>query len=177
MKILLASIVLVITTALTLPAQAAQIKFDVDALTGVFSASPLSGSFTLDTESQAFTNVDLTSAAGSFTSGFAIDNASGFGLADTSFLFSGDAELLFEITGFDRFMPALSVGESIMLSIFASQADEFNDGFVNVDIFSANVDIFQGNISATRLAELQVPAASISFLVMCIGGFLLKRRG
>jgi len=116
------------------------------------------------------------SGAGDYDSGTAIDNASGFGLRETAFLFSGAAELLFEIEDFDRFMPNLAVGQSTSVDVFVSQADAFNSDFQNDDIFSPNTDLFQGSILATRLNEVPAPAG-LPLLAALFGGlFVIKRR-
>lgn len=116
------------------------------------------------------------SGAGVFDSGTAIDNASGFGLASTSFLFSGAAELLFEVADFDCFMPNLAVGQSTSVDVFVSQADGFNSSFQNDDIFSPNTDLFRGSILATRLNEVPAPAG-LPLLAALFGGlFVIKRR-
>lgn len=156
-------------------ANAAIVKFDVDALTGLFSGTSLSGSFLLDTDTQLLSEVDLTSGAGAFDSGFAIDAASGFGLADTSFFFSGAAELLFELTGFDRFMPGLVEGQSTAVSAFISQGDDFNADFQNTNPISANTDVFQGNITATLVNAVSAPTG-LSLLVIFLAGLALTRR-
>jgi len=170
----IASIVLIVSSLISIPTQAAQIKFDVGSLTGFFSPTPLSGSFILDTNDQSVSDISLMSSAGVFESGTAIDNASGFGLRETSFLFVGAAELLFEISGIDRFMPGLAVGQSISVEAFVSQADEFNDDFQNIDPFSPNANIYQGNISATRLEDVSVAAPASMLLLIPIGLFMLR---
>jgi hypothetical protein len=174
MKLIISS-ALVIFSLISLPAQAALVKFDVGSLFGFFSTTPLSGSFVLDTSDQSLSQVNLMSGAGAFDTGSAIDNAGGFGLQQTTFFFQGAAELVFEITGFDRFMPSLAQGESINVDAFVNQADQFNDNFQNVDPFSPNTDIFQGSILATRLNEVPVPAG-LSFLAVLIGGVFFIRR-
>lgn len=171
----LASLVLIVSSLISIPSQAALIKFDVGSLFGFFSATSLTGSFVLDTNSQSVSDISLMSGAGLFDSGAAIDNASGFGLAATSFLFQGAAELLIEIADFDRFMPNLAVGQSTNLDAFVSQADEFNTSFQNTDPFSANTDIFQGSILATRLNDVPAPAG-LPFMAMLLGLLVLKRR-
>jgi hypothetical protein len=176
MKLIIASILFAITMTTTLSAQAAVIRFDVDALPGFLSGTVLNGSFFLDTDTQLLSEVDLTSGAGAFDSGFAIDNASGFGLANTSFFFSGAAELLFELPDFDRFTPGLAPGESILLSAFVSQADEFNGIFQNTNPSSANSELFSGNITATRVANAVSTPASLSLLAVFFAGFALSRR-
>lgn len=174
MKII-ASLLLVVSSLIAIPAQADLIKFDVGSLNGVFSGSPLTGSFVLNTDEQSLSNISLMSGAGAFMSSVAIDNASGFGLQQTSFFFECVAELLFEISGFDRFMPSLAVGQSVSVSAFVSQADQFNASFQNVDPFSANSDIFQGNIMATRLNDVPTPAALSFIAVFLAGVFFVKR--
>ena len=177
MKKIIASLLLAVTMATSLSVNAAIIRFDVDTLLGPFTSTILNGSFLLDTESQLLSDVNLTSGAGAFVSGVAIDNASGFGLADTSFFFTGAAELLFEVTGFDRFMPGLASGQSTSVGVFALQGDEFNANYQNTDPFSANSDLFQGSISATRINAVPVPMG-LSFLVVIFAGLsLLRRRG
>jgi hypothetical protein len=171
----IASLVFIVSSLISIPSQAALIKFDVGSLVGFFSSAPLTGSFVLDTNNQSVSDISLLSGAGIFDSGAAIDNASGFGLAATSFLFSGAAELLFEMTDFDRFMPNLAVGQSTTVDVFVSQADAFNGGFQNTDPFSPNSDVFQGSISATRLNEVPAPAG-LGFLAMLGGLVLIKRR-
>ncbi|AEE23917.1 hypothetical protein Glaag_2980 [Glaciecola sp. 4H-3-7+YE-5] len=175
MKIIIASLLLAATLTTSISANAALIKFDVGALTGFFTSTPLNGSFFLDTDTQLLSEVNLTSGAGVFNSGVAIDNASGFGLSDTSFFFSGVAELLFEVRNFDRFMPQLAAGQSANVDAFVSQGDEFNSDFVNVNPFSANSDVFQGSISVTRANDVPVPMG-LSFLVLIFAGFSLLRR-
>lgn len=174
----IASIVLIVSSLLSIPTQAALIKFDVGSLTNLFSFAltpPLTGSFVLDTNDQSVSEISLMSGAGVFESGAAIDNASGFGLRQTSFLFRGAAELLFEISGIDRFMPNLAAGQSINVGAFVSQADEFDNTFRNTNLFSTNTALFQGSISATRLSEVSAPAG-LSFMAMFFGGiFFIKR--
>ncbi len=165
------------TLFIALPVNAAMIKFEVDNLIGAFSLSPLSGSFMLDTDSQSLSDVNLMSQVGAFSSGFAIDNANGFGLADTSFLFSGAAELLFEISNFDRFMAGLATGETIQKDVFVSQAANFNDNYQNIDPFGANTDMFFGVATITRLDEVSVPVpAGLSLFAVLFGGLVLVKR-
>jgi hypothetical protein len=171
----IATIIFVVSTLISIPTQASLIKFDVGSLTGFFTFTPLTGSFVLDTNDQSVSEITLMSGARTFDSGSGIDNASGFGLPQTSFLFEGAVELLFEISGIDRFMPGLAAEQSITVEAFISQADNFNDDFQNPNPFSANADIFQGNISATRLSEVSAPAG-LSFMAMFFGGiFFIKR--
>lgn len=175
MKVI-ASLVLVVASLISLPSQAALIKFDVGSLTGFFSPTQLAGSFVLDTNNQSVSDITLMVDTETFTSGFAIDGATGFGLRETSFLFAGTTELLFELSGIDRFMPGLAVGESVNVSAFVSQADDFNDDYQNVNPFSPNSNVFQGNIVATRLNEVSAPLG-MSFLAIGLAGFIsLKRK-
>jgi len=175
MKII-ASVVLVITSLLSIPTQAALIKFDVGPLTGFFTPTTLSGSFVLDTNTQSLLDVNLTANSEVFSSGMPIDNASGFGLQETAFLFTSVSELLFDISGFDRFMPGLALGESVNLSASILQADQFNSVFQNPNPFSPNSNVFQGDIMATRLNEVPVPVG-LSFLALAVGGaFMMKKR-
>lgn len=171
----IASIVFIVSILISIPTQAALIKFDVGSLTGFFTSTSLTGSFVLDTNDQSVSEISLMSGAGVFESGAAIDNPSGFGLRQNSFLFKGAAELIFEISGIDRFMPSLAAGQSINVEAFVSQADNFNNNFQNSNPFSINADTFLGSISATRLSEVSAPAG-LPFMALFFGGIFFVKR-
>ncbi len=173
----IAMLILLAASIVATSAQAALIKFEIDPEEPMVSqfdfVSPLNGSFVLDTSTQTLSEISLSSSQSKFDTGIVIENPV-IGLKPTSFFFSGDLELLFEIPNFDRNMPGLEVDDSILLEKVSAQQDSiFDDGFqaIGLDI---GLDSFLGSITATRLEDVAVNAPVSMALLMSLG-FLAVR--